>query len=125
MHKRVSVETHDTAQPLTEPLGNGKIESAQPTVPGKGRTDKITYQLSALTVEIRPQGWFVARTVPILGRENPNWSGPFETIECACFSISQHLAVEISARHTRAMEVLEVKQDSPLYGFKLTRSQAR
>ena len=125
MNKVSHVETKAPARRAAAPVANGKSQPAKPELTAT-KADKFTYALSAFTVEIRPQGWLVARTVPSFTGEKSKWSGPFETIESACLSIGRHLAVEIADRHKRSVEVHKVKRGTPLYGLKpTTRLQAR
>ena len=120
MHKPAYPETTKTARPVAVPSSNGKSEPA-PKLPAAGpKPDKFTYALPAFTAEIRPQGWYVARTVPSFTGEKPKWSGPFETIESACLSIGRHCATEIADRHTRSAEFHKIKRGAPLYGLKVT-----
>ena len=125
MNKGLHVETKATARRTAASVANetGQPAKPEPTTP---KAEKFTYALSAFTVEIRPQGWFVARTVPGFTGEKPKWNGPYGTIESACLSIGRHLAVEIADRHTRSVEFYKIKRGTPLHGFKLTtRLQAR
>ena len=125
MNKASHVETKAPARRAAAPTANGKNQPARPEL-AAAKADKFTYALSAFTVEIRPQGWYAAKTVPSFTGEKPKWNGPFETIESACLSIGRHLAVEIADRHTRAVEFHKIKRGTPLYGLKpTTRLQAR
>ena len=125
MNKASHVETKAPARRAAAPMTNGKNPTAKPELE-TSKADKFTYALSAFTVEIRPQGWFVAKTVPSFTGEKPKCSGPFETIENACLSIGRHLAVEIADRHTRSVEFHKIKRGTPLYGLKpTTRLHAR
>jgi hypothetical protein len=82
--------------------------------------EKFTYALAAYTAERRKNGWWVAKSVPSFNGEKPRWSGPFETIESACFSVARHLSVELGDRHTRSIEAHKVARGDPLYGLKPT-----
>ena len=125
MNKASHVETKSPARRAAASGTNGKSQPAKPELTTT-KAGKFTYALSAFTAEIRPQGWFVARTVPGFTGEKPKWSGPFGTIESACLSIGRHLSVEIADRHTRSVEFHKIKRGSPLYGLKVTtRLQAR
>ena len=117
MNKVSHVETKAPARRAAAPVANGKSQPAKPELTAT-KVDKFTYALSAFTVEIRPQGWFVARTVPSFIGERPKWHGPFETIESACLAIARGLAVEIADRHTRTVEAHKIPRTHALYGFK-------
>ena len=82
--------------------------------------EKFTYALAACTAERRKDGWYVAKSVPSFNGEKPKWSGPFETIESACFSMARHLSVELGDRHTRSIEAHKIARNDPLYGLKPT-----
>jgi hypothetical protein len=93
---------------------------------GKGPPPRFTYALADYTAERRPDGWFVAETVPSFVNEKPRWKGPFDTIESACLAIARRLAVELADRHTRSIEAHKLRPSDPLYGLKpTTRLRAR
>ena len=129
MQKHIPRKKHVTraaAKLVNAPLGNGKVRSAPVSAKGKGPPPRFTYALADYTAERRPDGWFVAKTVPSFVDEKPSWKGPFETIESACLSIARHLSVELADRHTRSIEAHTIARTDPLYGLKpTTRLRAR
>ena len=115
--------TRAAAKLVNAPLGTTKPQKVERS---NAPPEKFTYALAAFTAERRKDGWYVAKTVPSFNGEKPKWSGPFETIENACFSIARHLFVELADRHTRSIEAHKFARDNPLYGLKpTTRLRAR
>ena len=115
--------TRAAAKLVNAPLATTKPHKAERA---NARPEKFTYALAAFTAERREVGWYVAKTVPSFNGEKPKWSGPFETIENACFSIARHLSTELGDRHTRSIEAHKIARTNPLYGLKpTTRLRAR
>ena len=111
MHIQKSSVPKSAAKLVNAPLGNGKWNEPP---------EKFTYALGSYTVELRPAGWFVAKTTPDFVDYMAKWSGPFADIENACLSIARHLFVEVADRHTRSIEAHKIARSDPLYGLKPT-----
>ena len=120
MHKRESNLSKDAAKLVNAPLGNGTSSTTKSQAPASTPPEKFTYALPAFTVELRGQGWYIAKTVPNFAGEKCKWVGPFQSIETACLSIGRHLATEIADRHTRSVESHKIERGTPLYGIKVT-----
>ncbi len=103
---------------MTTAPGNGRQSSANGA--RRDKPSRFTYALKAYTAEIRPDGWWIARTPFTAAGEKAEWSGPFEAIETACLAIARRLATEIADRHTRTVEHHQLKVGEPLYGLKPT-----
>lgn len=107
------------SKPKAEPLrSRDKLKVAKPAGPD-ALPDKLTYALAAYCVEMRSQGWYIAKAVPSFAGK-PEWQGPFGAIENAVLAIGRRLATEIADRHTRMIERHKIKPGDPLYGLKKT-----
>lgn len=103
--------------------------AAKKPITGRAPPEKLTYALTAFTVERRASGWFVAQSYSPYYDEKPKWRGPFETIDTAMLSVARQLASELSDRHTRDIERHKILRGSALYGLssglKLDRASSR
>lgn len=79
--------------------------------------DKFTYALKAWSVERRGGGWFYTETTPSILGNKPYWRGPYESVENAGRAIARNLVVEITDRHTRAIEIYKIDRNDPLFGL--------